>query len=578
MNKENLPENPEMNQENPVPPEEITEAAEPAEAEEAAASVEEPPVEDGLQEEQTAEDDAVGEEAGEEEPVPAADKKGKKKRSRADTRKFRFGAMATGLTVVVIAAVVLLNVVVGILADRFPLNLDLTKDKTYSLQDKSVEVIKNVKKDVEIVIFAEEELFSSGNASQYQELNTILRQYHEALVRSQSLSGGKIKLTYVDTTDPTWKTKYSAYSPSVYDTLLLCGDRYQKIGLNDLYTTDQSSYTVISKAEQALISKLTAVTSDANLVLTIFTGHEEDSTVISGLSSLYGGNGYTVEQLNLATAAEFNENSTLGIVAAPAKDFTEEEIKRLREWMSNDGQLGRNLMVVVNYSADCPNLYGYLKDNYQLEVTDNLILETDPNKIMGYSMYYSYVDIQETDVTKGLGGMTTVLGPTRQLLTTNTNTDTSSGSTVIPLLTYGDTARLAAVKDVTGDATGDEEKDPTFKADAYPINGALWARNWTYNDDNEVIESNILLMGSMFMATSQGIQTAAYNNEEVLLSTVNKVVGNEDAVNISTKIVGGESLSYTKTTINIILVVFVVAVPAAILAVCLVVFLRRRHL
>ena len=166
MNKENLPENPEMNQENPVPPEEITEAAEPAEAEEAAASVEEPPVEDGLQEEQTAEDDAVGEEAGEEEPVPAADKKGKKKRSRADTRKFRFGAMATGLTVVVIAAVVLLNVVVGILADRFPLNLDLTKDKTYSLQDKSVEVIKNVKKDVEIVIFAEEEVFSSGNASQ----------------------------------------------------------------------------------------------------------------------------------------------------------------------------------------------------------------------------------------------------------------------------------------------------------------------------------------------------------------------------------------------------------------------------
>lgn len=54
--------------------------------------------------------------------------------------------MATGLSVIVIAAVVLLNVVVGILADRFPLTFDLTKDKTFSLSEQGAAVADSTKR------------------------------------------------------------------------------------------------------------------------------------------------------------------------------------------------------------------------------------------------------------------------------------------------------------------------------------------------------------------------------------------------------------------------------------------------
>ena len=69
-----------------------------------------------------------------------------KARRRSDTRKLRYGAMATGLSVIVIAAVVLLNVVVGILADRFPLTFDLTKDKTFSLSEQGAAVADSIQK------------------------------------------------------------------------------------------------------------------------------------------------------------------------------------------------------------------------------------------------------------------------------------------------------------------------------------------------------------------------------------------------------------------------------------------------
>ena len=47
------------------------------------------------------------------------------------------------------------------------------------------------------------------------------------------------------------------------------------------------------------------------------------------------------------------------MIAAPSKDYTDDEIKKIREWMNNGGNLGRNLAVFVNYQADCPNPVSY---------------------------------------------------------------------------------------------------------------------------------------------------------------------------------------------------------------------------
>ena len=579
MNKDNIPENTEN-----------TESLENTAAEETAAVQE---VADAAETSAVAQDtEEVKETETQEETSSPADeteeketKKRKEKRSRASSRKFRFGAMSTALTVVVIVAVVLINVVVGILADRYPLNLDLTKDGDYTLSQEAVDVIKSVDKEVEIVVFAPESLFENYG-SQYAGLNTITRQYHEALVQAQALSGGKIKVTYQDPTDPTIESKYGEYDLEYADTLLLCGNASKSFAFADMYTADvqdyySGSYTFTSKVEQTLASSLNAVAGNQSLVMTMFTGHGEDTTTQQGITDLFELNGYTVKSMNLASEEEIDENTSIAVIPAPSKDYSEEEIKRLREWMDNNGKMGRNLMVVVNYSADCPNLYEFLEENYGVTVTNNLVAETDSSKQLRNpffaSVYNSLVDVESTDLTGDLGGSSVILGPTRQLLTAHGSDPETESTLNIPILTYTDTAKIIDMDA----ANGEDAENALQAADSYPISGMVYARKWTVDNSGDTsveIENNVLVCGGMNLFNSSYLKSANYANEDLALETVNTICGNEDSVKISSKVLSPDTLEFTEKTANVMSIVFVVGLPAAALIICLVVFLRRRHL
>ena len=582
MNKDNLPENAENMEntdslENPA----VSDAAEDAVDTAAAA--------DGnAAEESTADEtaDALPDDLTEDAEAPQEkEEPKKKKRSRANTRKFRFGAMATVLSVCVIAAVILLNVVVGILADRFPLNIDLTSDKTYTLSEQASNVIKSINKDVELVVFAEESSFENYGSG-YTELDTILRQYHEALVQAQTLSGGKISVTYVNPNSPEIKKTYEKYEPEAGSTLLISGNNSKMIGFSDLFSMSANdyygqSYTFTSKVELALATKLNAVAGDKNLVMTLFTGHDEESTTVKNITNLFETNGYTVNSMNLASMAEIDEGTSIAVIPAPSKDFTDEEIKRLREWMNNDGKLGRNLFVVVNYAADCPNLYEFLEENYGVTVTNNLVQETDTNKqirsLYVPGVYNSLVDVQTSDLTKDLEGEPVLIGPTRQLLTAH-GSDPDKESTInIPLLTYSDTARIIDWDKVNAE----DAEDAVVKAESYPIVGMVQAKTWTIDNSGSSsvqIENNVLVCGGMDLFNSSYLNSANYANEDVALGAVNTICGNENAVKISTKVMSSDTLEFKESTANVLTILFVVVVPLVTLIICLVVFLRRRHL
>lgn len=556
--------------------------------------------------EQFLEDDAAGENQ-EEDTAEDKSKKGvKKDKKKKDNRRFRFGTMATALTAAAVAAVILFNVVVGILADRFPLNLDLTKGQTYSLSDTSLEIIKgvteNLKKSedrkVEIIIFQEEALFrdnASGN-----ELGKILRQFYEALNTCVSMSGGRITVQYVDSTDPTIATKYKKYDVSSGDALLLCGDKYQKFltysaysSSSDIFSYQQSaysSYTFTSLVEKTLMTKLNAVASDKNLIMTMFVGHGEDEGTVSGLTSIYESNGYEIKQVDLSTTTEIDENTSIAVIPAPSKDYSKEELQRLRDWMDEDGLKGHNLMVLVNYAADCPELYGYLEEYYGIEVTDNLVMETDMNKMVntlwGVSAYSSYVDIEDEDLTSGLSDGKVILGPTRQLLTHWGNAS-DSAKVNYDLLTYSESAKLIALKDAlksdeddtsSADSSGEEEKDKSFAADEYPVIGMAHAQTYSFDSDNNQVENNVLVIGGMALASSSYLSSASLSNEDVLLNSVNTITGNEDAIVISGKSVQSDSLTLTQSAAMTMMVIFVIAIPVLTLVICLVVFIKRRHL
>ena len=539
--------------------------------------------EDSAQPEEESLEEFLSEDAAEEEaPEQDGKAKGKKpKKSKMDSRRFRYGSMATAITAVVAVLVVVLNVVVSLLADRFPINIDLTQNKLFSLSDNSVEIAKSINKDVQVIVFGSEDLYKNPNmGSDYYQVEALYKEIYKALQQYTSYSGGKVSVKYEDLNlNPQLATQYTKYEVTSGDILLLCGDRYQKASFNDMYEISGDGYTqaqtVSSKVEVALASRIKNVMRDTVQVITAFVGHEEDEDTVSALKSIYEANGYEFKELNLASSEEIDANTVAGLIVGPTKDFTAEEIERLQKWLDNDGKLDRNLMVFADFQAECKNLYEFLNVEYGLEVTDNLIMETSLTRTFRYSGYYPYADTADTEFTKDLSGSGNVLIPlTRQIITHKENNAENSLYNV-PLITSPESAKLMKIKDAT-DENASSEDDKSFAADAYPINGMAAAVKWTYVD-NEQVKTNVILSGSsqIILAASQ----ANVKNENVLISALNAMTGVVDDINVSTKSLERDTITFSDSTTLIVgLGVFTVGIPVIILIICLVVFLKRRHL
>lgn len=566
MSKDNLPEEQTPRTEEAPAENEAEETSAPSPAEEAADTAE----------------IASGTETDAENEDGETSASGKKARRRSDTRKLRYGAMATGLSVIVVAAVVLLNVVVGILADRFPLTFDLTKDKTFSLSEQGAAVAESLKKDVQITVFADESLFNTPNFG--DERDTILRQFYQLTREYGSRTGGKVKVSYVDlTSNPNLESQYTDYSNELTTGSILfeAGDRHQLIQYSDLFSVEQSytsaaGYTVTSLVEQKLASCLNAVASENQTVVTMLTGHGEDTTAISLLQQLYELNGYTVETVDFTTAQEIHEDSKALILVGPTKDFSEEERNRLQEWLSNDGNLQRNLLLFCALRTNLPVLYGFVEADYGIQITNNVIQETNNNNLVMdyyYGRAIAISSILDTDLTEASAGKRVLMPNPIQLVTTKDSDITKDNPSNASLITFGSTAKLLELTDADD---SDTESEP-FDADSYPVTAMAYAERQGIINNTESVSSHVLVSGSVQMLYY--LSQSGYYNEDLLISAMNTMSGNTDAVVISGKPLNSEMLNFSNATTQIVgLGIFTIGIPAVTLIICLVVFFKRRHL
>lgn len=514
-----------------------------------------------------------------------------------NTRRLRFGTASTVLTAVVIAAVVLLNVLVGIVADKFPVTWDLSKDKIFTLTEESVAVAEKMVNDVKIVLFMAEEQFENpvlGSAYGIPELDTNLKEIRTAVQQYATHSKGKVTFEYIDPDqEPQKLTPYSEHDVQTGDILFISGEgkdaRYRKTSIAemsnfaDVISSVQYGYgyTFESKVEKVLGSNIYALQSENDRVIQVLVGHGEDSDTITGLKSLYELNGFTFEEMSITGSAEFNKDAEVMLIAAPSTDYSNDEIKRVQQWVYNDGNYGRHLLVFTNPTVDCPNLYELLDVEYGIQVTDELLLETDWNRVYGYTQSYPMCDVPATDYTPHSAGTAVVCTPIARRLTTTLasapeSEDTSIYTIGVPLTNYPNSTKLIKLEKLDSDNAEDE----IFSADAYPVTSMIACVMNSYNNNTyEPTYGSVIVSGSPAMAYSALSGNSAFNNEELLLDAINTVTGTEDGVTISNKTITTDTVTFSPNTqIWLGLVVFTIALPLALLIVSLVVFLRRKNL
>ncbi|MGN0593739.1 MAG: Gldg family protein, partial [Hominimerdicola sp.] len=347
-------------------------------------------------------------------------KKEKKKKVKTPKshKKLKHATMSTILTCVFLAVLVLVNVVTTMLFDRYPITIDLTADKIYSVSEDSEEYVKNVDTDVLVTIFNTQDNFENYNDYTKQAFE-VLKRYcqlnpkisyrfvdidsNPEIVSEYTDSVSTNEIIFETNTEVDGETIKRTRSLGLVD-LLSFNDEIteyfsnygmsietgiQQMGGIDTFLYYYGSYVEASNAEQAFTSALMTVTDPNPVYVTFLTGRSE-LTELSYFQTLLTANGYNVNTIDI-TAEEIPENTDVIVIPSPKTDYLEAEITKISDFLNNDGNLGKNLIYCANVQQeDTPNLNEFLAE-YGLEIGEGAIGEGDSN--------YYYANQFETLIT-----------------------------------------------------------------------------------------------------------------------------------------------------------------------------------
>lgn len=552
--EENIEETAEQSKEEVNAPD--TETSEDAETDESTATAED-----------TAED-AETDEKGKKGSVKKEKKHGFKK--YIHSTKFKHGSLSTAFSVGFIVVVVLINIIVGILSDKFPsMNLDMTKNGSNSLSAESIKVVDNVKIPVTIYILAAEKDIASD--TEYSQVNSLSAKIAER--------NSNIKVEYVDLDkNPTFAAEYKDESLVKGDVLVKSAKRYRLLTSSDLFTqqysSDYSTTETYSNVDGKLASALNTVISEKLPVAAFDTGHKEglDATAYK---SLLTNNSFKSEDFSLLTDS-IPKNTQLLVLGCPTTDFTDSEIDKLDKFLS-DKTLAADRSILVTSSAgqsEMPKLAAFLKE-WGISVTaGSAIMESDNSKYWdnqtNYSAFNLFSDVQST---LSLGNNVSDYGKyftTPLASSVNILFDTKGTKTTYSLVKSSDSCYLI---------TSETKSTEGLKKASYNV-AALSQDSVKVSD--KTYKSNIVVTGSTQMFADGVINGSNFGNSKYIAALSKYATGTANSANeisVAAKSASTKDISLSAAMCNFVGVwIFMILIPLIVVILGIVVYVKRRRL
>lgn len=507
--------------------------------------------------------------------------KSKAKKPKKNLKKLKHGSMATVLTIVFIVVLVLVNIVATSLFERFPLTIDMTSDDSYTISDETSDYIKNVEKKIKITVLSEESEFTS--TSKY------IRQSNEIL-KNIVKSNGNIELEYVDLlSNPEVKSEYED-TLSEYDIIVETGENHERTTIvrpqdlvnfsSDFETSFQQNMgatldafieyyggmTAIQSypagiesncAEQAFTSAILKVTDANPVTVTFLTGRNEVAS-LSYFQTLLNANGYIVNSIDITTQ-DIPEETDFIVMGAPSVDYTAEEVEKVSAFLDNDGKLQKNLLYIESVQQpDTPNIDELLEE-YGIKFRNEFVYDANENNASNGFVFMERAndkfmdDIKDDSlrlITNVYTKPITIEYNEKQMLTCEAYVQTSETG-------------------YTMDAKNNE------LTSGVTVTAAVGSRAEFDNDITNY--SNLIALGSEYFVSDTVLQMSQYSNRQWILSLINGVTGKSSDITIEPKTVEGGLFDLTNTQIRVLEWVFIVIIPVIVLAIGIIIWIRRKN-
>lgn len=512
-------------------------------------------------------------------------------------RKLKFGSMSLITIAVVIAAVILANIMAGMLEKRAPLKLDITPDKRYELSEQTVDVLKNLEKDVEVTVTASKETFTAMAEQMkayylqygvnvdlpYDMIPGILDKYSMYAQQGK----GSIDVKYIDINhDPETINKYKKYYTGDIvenNIVIYSGERVRVLTYNDIIDMIKSPQTGSTNnlqmnfaGESVLTSAIMSVTDSHPVKVAVgrtYGGNglyeQNYETIVSSLTQFLTKGGYDCVDVDIATDALSPDEYDMLLIAVPSIDFSADVINKFSDFLYNGGKYGKNLFYIPNFSAmSLPNFDEFLAD-WCLQVEPSYIVD-DKNSVqtpitsLGQLFDAPKVNINEPDYVGDVGNaaLYTVAPFTRPVTVLSKH----NTNVVKEILKTNDTSFLYDMQ---------KEKADDSNKSAYNV-AVLSTREQQSGMD--VVKSNVLVVGSSFMFDNAILAyTTTYNNAEVILGMLNNISGKSAGVVIADKTLEQTVISPSMAEANVIKVLVIIVIPALVALAGVIVLLRRKN-
>jgi len=508
---------------------------------------------------------------------------------------FKKGGYAVAITAVVLAGIIVFNILVGVLADRFNLEIDMTTSKQNTISEENLEYIKGVENEVKIIFCATEEDYVGGGMSYYaSNLHSVSDEkegsYYQQtinLVKKYADYNKKITVEFMDTQSSEFAAVASNYSAEnlsygdiiVSSTLNIDGakaDRHKIVGYKDIYSlADESGYAAYgyggytiggNNIETALTSAIAYVCTADTKKIALITGHSSNDFTET-YTKLLKANNYEVSVIKDAIIGEISSDYDLVAIVAPNKDFLGSELDAISTFLDNDGKLDKGLICFMDATAPkLRNLNDFLLE-WGIEVADGILYETNSQNHVEADPYTMGTYPAEDAITAGMNYCITGY---------NTPLIVSEAPATVTVTELMNTLDSAVIAPKGSDANWKDYKD----SDLGQYASVIQAEKMTYDNDNKEIRNFVTVFSSVEFIYSDWAEYDALSNKNIVLAVTDRNALVEDAgISFVSKTITSESFAeaVTQNNVTLIRIIFMILLPIAMIALGIVIFIRRKN-
>lgn len=486
------------------------------------------------------------------------------------SRKLKYGTYATVFTVVFIVAVILINIFMSYMTDRFVWEADMTKERLFEISEDTKEVLADLNEPITITVLAEETTYRDSPSSSTGSVN-LLGNIYETLQRYETLGAGKITVRYINPNlNPKIVEEYNFLGNILSNDIIIeSSKRFKKLSPHNLYSskTDEqtgTTYYVGLRAEQRITSALLFVTSDRISKVAYLRGHNEMYN-IDELDTLLNYANYEITNINLLRE-DIPEDVTLVIMGAPTSDYTTEEIDKLDAFFETGGDA--IVAMTPNATDEMKNL-SLLFEEWGVKYQDQVIFDS----MQSHSGFPSYV-IPEIKIYEGITGNLQYKNHYAMIpgALSIELTETQTGTNTLSVLMSSSATSYA--KPIDQAALVYDQKDTDTVG---PFNMLVLSERFVSDKNLNYVRSSVLFC-NVGMITNSILETSAFLNRDYVGACLNYVAEYSEGIVIPDKEFESTILTVRSWQSNLIFWVFLIGIPALIIALSIVVWARRRHL